>query len=809
MRGSAFSASLTMEHWQFLIQKQGDRSWHTLESPNVEISEGRYRVVARSNLANIDVEVRVTHYSTLEVPPKRRVYKRSRRTNAEGLMAVISFTYLQPGLWELQCSGDLMSDLFGKPWQRSLQLQVLPGVMGKLEDEESEYEEISTIVETTTIDDEDAIINQPVSPVWLQGQTAEQILQHLVELALPACEPFTEDEVVEDSPPVILQLPLLLSLEQETYIARWGQILSIDGCVQSPETSTLQKLVTGELRLELRSPQSLEILAQTCQPLPEKLLPFSIKSSIEIPTECESKLILGEISLHGKLAPAGETTLLASQSFTITADITQLLTTSTPAASEPEPALIPPSDVTPEPSVKLNLELFNIVKSKKIAQSSFTQSTANILPPLVTQSQKSANLRSPQLPKLPQKQTPVAAICELPTPIESWEKADPVAQDEQMATMDTTAIVLACATPTQLQSLPKNISFAIVKHRGRNNTIFPFLRRIKSLPGDRENITSNIPETPEPPLLPEGDQPQLVTNEDKQYPDDSFNDSVAVVVQRSSELLTVETSNMSPLIRKWMHSHGYSLPEPIDVEYEDYDTSSPTHEEISQQQSMSPVDTETPELNTELEATQEQETTPSSPLSPPPHHPITPSPHLPTTPSSPLPLPPPPPLLPIRQFKKPAWLAKEIVVDDTDAQEEFGSSLQPEEISVAIAPAMTEPLPTPQLYVPEGELICGKFVRVRVELDCVRPKTAIKLWVEDCQTRWILDGPCLLTNLLPTASGLEVTTQIHIPPGCLEVRIEAIAVDTANQQESHKATVVRTVIPEDLPTLQLDELLGI
>ncbi|MER3495001.1 MAG: hypothetical protein C4323_24060, partial [Mastigocladus sp. ERB_26_2] len=613
MRGSAFSASLTMEHWQFLIQKQGDRSWHTLESPNVEISEGRYRVVARSNLANIDVEVRVTHYSSLEVPPKRRVYKRSRRTNAEGLMAVIPFTYLQPGLWKLQCSGDLMADLFGKPWQHSLQLQVLPRVMGRLKDAESEYEEISTIAETTTIDDEDAIINQPVSPVWLQGETAEQILQHLVELALPACEPFTEDEVVEDSPPVITQLPLLLSLEQETYIARWGQILSIDGCVQPPETSTLQKLATGELRLELRSPQSLEILAQTCQPLPEKLLPFSIKSSIEIPAECESKLILGEISLHGKLAPASETTLLASQYFTITADITQLLATSTPAASEPEPAPIPPSDVTPEPSVKLDLELFNIVKSKKIAQSSFTQPAANILPPLVTQSQKSANLRSPQLPKLPQKQTPVAAVCELPTQIESWEKADSVAQDKLMATMDTTAIVLACATPTQLQPLPKNISFAIVKRRGRNDSIFPFLRRIKSLPGDRENITSNVPQTPELPLLAEGDQPQLIAD-DKQSPDDSFNDSVAVVVQHSSQLLTVETSNMSPLIRKWMHSHGYSLPEPIDVEYEDYDTSSPTHEEISQQKSMSPVDTETPELNTELEATEEQETTEQLPL---------------------------------------------------------------------------------------------------------------------------------------------------------------------------------------------------
>jgi hypothetical protein len=792
-----------MEHWQFLIQKQGDRSWRTLESPNVEISEGRYRVVARSNVANIDVEVRVTHYSTLEEPTKRRVYKRSRRTNAEGLMAVIPFTYLKPGFWELQCSGDLMSDIFGKPWQRSLQLQVLPqrrdGLMGKFGDGESKYEEISTIAEMSTIDDEDAIIDQPVSPVWLQGETAEQILQHLVELALPACENFTEDEVVEDSPLDIPELPLLLSLEQEIYIARWGQILSINGCVQSPETSTLQKLVAGELRLELRSPQSLEILAQTCQPLPEKLLPFAIKSSTEIPAECESKLILGEMSLHGKLAPASETTLLASQSFTITADITQLLAINTPAASEPEPAPIPATDVTPKPSVKLDLELFNIVKSQKIPQSSFTQSAANILPPLVTHSYKSANLRSPQLPKLPQKQTPVA-VCELPKPIESLEKADPVTHLEQRTTTDTTAIILACATPTQLQPLPKNISFAIVKHKGRNDSIFPFLRRIKSLPGDRENITSSLPEKLKSPLLAEADQPQLITN-DKQNPDDSFNDSVAVVVQRSSELLTVEASNMSPLIRKWMHSHGYSLPEPIDVEYEDYDTPLPTHKDISQPQSASPVDTETLESETKLEATKEQETTQEFSFPPSPHHPI--------TPSSPLPLPPPPPLLTIRQFNKPAWLAKEIVVDDTDGQEELGSSLQQEEIPVTIASAITEPLPTPQLYVPEGELICGKFVRVRVLLDCGRPKIAIKLWVEDCQTRRILDDPCLLTNLLPTTSGLEVTTQIHIPLGCLEVRIEAIAVDTANQQESHKATVVRTVIPEDLPTLQLDELLGI
>jgi hypothetical protein len=281
--------------------------------------------------------------------------------------------------------------------------------------------------------------------------------------------------------------------------------------------------------------------------------------------------------------------------------------------------------------------------------------------------------------------------------------------------------------------------------------------------------------------------PQLATN-----PDDSLNDSVAVVIQHHSELLTVETSNMSPLIRKWIHSHGYTLPEPIDVEYEDYDFCVTTHEEISEQQTLSPIEAETPEVKTKAE---EQQITEQFPIPQ----------------SSPLPLPPPPSPFRIRQFKTPpAWLAREIVVDDTDEQEKVGDLLQQEEEnSVAIAPTIIEPLPTPQLYVPEGELISGKFVKVRVQLDCVHSNVAIKLWVKDCQTRCILDGPCLLTSFLPTASGLEVIDQIYIPLGCLEVRIEAIAVDTTNQNESQKATVVRNVIPEDLQTLQPNDFLDL
>jgi hypothetical protein len=181
-------------------------------------------------------------------------------------------------------------------------------------------------------------------------------------------------------------------------------------------------------------------------------------------------------------------------------------------------------------------------------------------------------------------------------------------------------------------------------------------------------------------------------------------------------------------------------------------------------------------------------------------------------------VPPPPP--PIKINIASAWLAQEIVVDDTDTElegdakesdtfEEKEQSLLYSSSSLPLIAAASEPLPTPHLYVPEGELIAGKSIIVRVILPEVPLQVVVKLWLEDYQTRCLLDGPHLLTNLLPNASGeLEVMTQLNIPFGCLEIRLGAIALDLTTQQESHKVTIVRTVIPPDLPSLQLDELLG-
>ncbi len=1116
-----------MEHWQFLIQKQGARSWHILESPNLEILEGQYRVLARSNLLNTDVEVRVTHSSTEEVQPTRRIFKRSRRTNSEGVMAVIPFTYFQAGVWELRCSGDLMSDLLGKSWQYSVQVQVfsllaereprknlgssspddrLDTVSENLEsnapaetaitlftfekaiavseelaittngnlattvapDEEnlepnapaetvieldraiavseelattdsnlvttvapdegnlesnappenvieldhqaiavseelaittdsnlvttvaSDEENlesnapaetaieldnaiavseglaittdsnltvtpdeenlesnapaetaieldnaiavseglaittdsnfITTVALDETEEDEDIVIDQPVSPVWLKGETAEQILQNLIDLALPTSELLPQDEKVTDSSATQLPPPLLLTLSEDNYIARWGQALIINGYIEFQEktnldwdeTSSPKSLRALEVEIELRSPNNSKILTKVRQPLSDKELPFSINTSIDIPADCESKLILADISLYGKFADAGEVIRLASQSFTITADVTELLAITAAAKSSTSlNDLVTTSNSSAaftetETPVRLDLKLLNLVKTPKTDQSQIVHLSPNTpLPAQINlQVLREANLRTskfknssislPQLPKLP----PIQSDANIPTDV----VAEPQTREE-LVEKDTIIATI-------------NLEQLVIKQRRMPilETTLPYLKRLQALPDDaEEKVKNNVPpdelEVKAAEDLPKLDAtvtedeniPELVVG-DAQFQEESvseveapqnsqfqeesvaeveasqnsqFQEEVAEVeasqnsqfqeesvaeieTPQNAQLITTGNLYSSPLLRKWMQSQGYSLPESInDLQPQDYNNYVPpqqiplppsaenanvdvnlpldldanTENNLSEDWRSSPllltetrkgeetweeVERLAPELenfgedidtvqevelgigeNTEIEKVLEEPTISSALLTQ---------------------VPPPPP--PIKINIASAWLAQEIVVDDTDRELEgdtkesdtFEEKEQPllySSSSLPLIAAATEPLPTPHLYVPEGELIAGKSVIVRVVLAEVPLQVVVKLWLEDYQTRYLLDGPHLLTNLLPNASGdLEVMTQLNIPFGCLEIRLGAIALDLTTQQESHKVTIVRTVIPPDLPSLQLDELLG-
>jgi hypothetical protein len=76
------------------------------------------------SIPNTDIEIRVTHTS-FDEGAQRKVQSRSARTNPEGLVVIIPYTRLKPGLWELSCLPDPKSTP-AKPWQYGVQLEVLP-----------------------------------------------------------------------------------------------------------------------------------------------------------------------------------------------------------------------------------------------------------------------------------------------------------------------------------------------------------------------------------------------------------------------------------------------------------------------------------------------------------------------------------------------------------------------------------------------------------------------------------------------------------------------------------------------------------
>ncbi|HEY9831484.1 MAG TPA: hypothetical protein V6D26_12950 [Stenomitos sp.] len=585
---------MAMEYWEFLLQKEGDRTWLPINS-KTEIEAGRYRVVAHSSRINTDVEICIIHDSTEEVPPKRRSQKRSRRTNPEGLMVVIPFTYLRPGFWELRCCGDIMSDFLGNSWQHSVQLVVLAqatqkalpeppsalltpakteietdcreheqspatansdrveptpretespqstpivaseaigsepdwGVKMREEEEEitppladpvsslevtpfGQQDEVSQEVitseeqtpelesenveelqntqsslemvpersadasrlqplpEVSTSDSED-IVETDVVLSFLANQAAQpeptepekndnpqtmrlpevaastnpildQSLQMLEQILQQVLEPVMQEfERPEPTEPLLMpeseawvesgtnQQGLILTLDEESFVARRGECLSISGQVDVLDvhhlnggavSRNLKSVFQGNLRYELRDPQTSRVLLEVQQPLPEQAFPIAFHHTLEIPSDCPTRLILGKVTLfesQGHGSNSSTSVALASQPFSVTADLEELLgaiipgTQAMPVAkvlvlaqnlapqSESQNGWLEASAPSIQPPV---LDLVDVTQSHPPL--SLKPSSASPLPPQLYQpTVTSKPSRAPQLPNLP------------------------------------------------------------------------------------------------------------------------------------------------------------------------------------------------------------------------------------------------------------------------------------------------------------------------------------------------------------------------------------------------------------------------
>ena len=300
-------------NWEFLLQQEGDRSWLPLESPDVEILEGRYRVLIRTAATHTKIGIQITHEATEESPPKRRTQTRSGQTNADGLMVIIPFTLLHPGIWEMSCTpNDLTSDLLGYAGHYSIQLHVLP----KESDLAGEWEpDWSQPVSEESVSEESS--NEVSDPVSEDVQPIEVPTQIHDLSPSPIAEPIA-DPIAEPIP----DRNLSLTLTAQTYDIQPGQALILSGVLTSSEPSSQTiELNTCTFTTTVRDPQSGDPIVTTPITFTTLLLPYDFQIGVVLPTKLTGQLFLGEITL----TQGAEELPRATQSFTLLAALDRLL----------------------------------------------------------------------------------------------------------------------------------------------------------------------------------------------------------------------------------------------------------------------------------------------------------------------------------------------------------------------------------------------------------------------------------------------------------------------------------------------------
>lgn len=324
-----------MASWEFLVQKEGDNSWLTLESPDVEILEGRYRMVARSGYTNTSIDVRIIYQDFEALPPVQQIQTRTLTTNSEGLMVVMPYTSLKPGNWQFSCSPQLTSGLLSTVGKRTIQLRVLPV---DLEDLDQPFEE--TEPETVNIIPTESVHTE------LTPEPSPKIVQFPTSRSNPVAEPpqpqvstpETPLSRVEESPQPLQAVETLLkalhlSLDQDSFVARLGQPVIIWGRIELPIASPSQPSTSvypvlpscvetrhgSSLQFRLRDPQTAEPLFQVSQPLRLSDFPLSFSGVVYIPFECKTRLILGEVIFSHDGVP------VTTESFNIVTQVEHLL----------------------------------------------------------------------------------------------------------------------------------------------------------------------------------------------------------------------------------------------------------------------------------------------------------------------------------------------------------------------------------------------------------------------------------------------------------------------------------------------------
>lgn len=376
-----------MQPWEFLIQQDGDRAWLPLDTADVEILEGRYRIAAKSPLKNTPVSVRVRYDAIDEIPPKRRTQTRTQQTNQKGLMVIIPYTTLLPGFWEFQCTSETGT-------VQAMQLKVLSIASDLVEDWNPDWEDaehatlefVAPALESNLLEPKETSADLLSIDDILQdaesesGTIADEILR---EYGLVSESPYEDFRAPQN--PMLPDSVVAIALVQDTFIANRGEPLTISGQITSEE---LTEIDHAELRICLRDPQSSKMLLETREMLQNEALPFQLKYRVTLPIELKTQVILGEITLHD-LRVEGHPAL-ATQSFSLMSAVDELVDAMHEAKrgdhKMAEDMLDLPTTRPTAAHPPLNLTFLNFVTTAKESEgTNFTVKESSSLPPQLRQ----------------------------------------------------------------------------------------------------------------------------------------------------------------------------------------------------------------------------------------------------------------------------------------------------------------------------------------------------------------------------------------------------------------------------------------
>ncbi|MGK7918734.1 MAG: hypothetical protein AB4080_01830 [Trichodesmium sp.] len=806
-----------MSDWEFLLQKEGDQSWLPLESADVEILEGRYRIVANTHIANTEVQIRIIHNSTEEIPPVRRAHKRSSHTHSQGLISIIPFTRLKPGKWEFHCQAKLSTSTD----QHIVHLEVLPTDYDtpdfgqQLEEQSQELYAVGD----SGLHSHDLINNEHQSFFSSQIDTNQEQFES-DEIELLDAQIQDESESLEESKTIENVTDLLDSDEQsqenltsqnqefkdtENQLKKLTETLIKNSLIleKTNQTQNQEIELEGTKELDTRDNQSstnypLELILDRASYIVEPGSGLIISGQIIIDEQNQqsesiegvNQLSLGNDLTNKDLAITEYNTPVVNGNLNIclrNPQTSEILVEVEQTLPEQTPPIIFACTINVPENIKTRLILGEIILTDGtniLANQSFTITAPleNLLAVIdhdfvedehqgITEKTTLARSRSEQKP--PSFQELVEKINETQVEEQANQEQPLPPQIYQPVTNELNAESLTL--PTFGNPLPDNL--------GKNAQINDLLAKSTSANDTEKNddVWQDVEQSEEKTILASDTQesesetvnleeaantkqnlvpfPTQYTTENKAFKDLNLEDRF---FSRLNSLI-----NDTELLQ-WMKAS--SVP-PTEATEQSIDEQKNQIEKFQDNDSIVIVDDE--ELASDNNDVID-------------------------------------------------WEAREFVVEDEEQPAEtlsnqneqwdlgLGNLDQQQEQPISTQPYVLpdeQPVPVPHLEVLGKDVIAGRTTKVRVQLPEGLPRIYVKIWVYDRQAQTIVAGPRWLTDFIPNGTGeIEVITELDIAYGCLEIKFEAIAAEVQTNRESHKAVIERLVLPPPPPKLPFDDL---